>query len=402
MTLLAKGQLARTGPPLSRGLPLVALWTLAGIYAALALALCLLPAAGGMRNAAGSVVGNDFLTFYAASILVHAGNAIAVFDQGRFFALQDSISGLTQHFPWAYPPVFLLFVAPLSRLPYLIALAAWVGAGALGFGLLVRRLSGLALPLVLIAPPLIQNAADGQNGALTAVLIAGGLLALADRRALLAGFLFGLLVYKPQVFILAPVCLLAAREYRALLILVATSTALVLLSFVCFGADIWWKFLAHLPDHAATLLGDPVQGNRVPTVFAAVYKLTLSHRAAEIAQMMATLGAFALIFWVWRRAQGLFARALAFCVAMPLATPIMLEYDLAIWTLPMAMLAAHLWRRGGSWPDWAALAFLAFLPSIIWITASSGFGPWAFVILAFVPYVLFAARRADGTLPQAA
>ena len=145
-----------------------------------------------MRNAAGSVVGNDFLTFYAASILVHAGNAIAVFDQARFFALQQSISGLTQHFPWAYPPVFLLFVAPLSRLPYLIALAVWVGAGALGFGLLVRRLSGLALPLVLIAPPLIQNAADGQNGALTAALIAGGLLALADRRALLAGFLFGL------------------------------------------------------------------------------------------------------------------------------------------------------------------------------------------------------------------
>ena len=165
-----------------------------------------------------------------------------------FLALQDSISGLAQHFPWAYPPIFLFFVSPLSRLPYLIALAVWVGAGALGFELVVRRLSGLALPLILIAPPLIQNAADGQNGALTAALIAGGLLALADRRVLLSGFLFGLLVYKPQVFILAPVCLLAAREYRALLILAATSAALVLLSFACFGADIWWKFLAHLPD----------------------------------------------------------------------------------------------------------------------------------------------------------
>ncbi len=99
MTLLAKGQLARTGPPLSRGLPLVALGTLAGIYAALALGLCLLPAAGGMRNGAGSVVGNDFLTFYAASILVHAGNAIAVFDQPRFFALRIPFPGLPSTFP---------------------------------------------------------------------------------------------------------------------------------------------------------------------------------------------------------------------------------------------------------------------------------------------------------------
>ena len=150
------------------------------------------------------------------------------------------------------------------------------------------------------------------------------------------------------------------------------------------------------------ILGNPVQSNRVPTVFAAVYKLTLNYKAAEIAQMMATLGAFALVFWVWRRAQGIFARALAFCVAMPLATPIMLEYDLAIWTLPMAILAAHLWRRGGDWRDWAALALLAFLPSFIWITASAGLDLWAFVILAFVPYAIFAARRADGALPQAA
>ena len=80
----------------------------------------------------------------------------------------------------------------------------------------------------------------------------------------------------------------------------------------------------------------------------------------------------------------------------------MLEYDLAIWTLPMAMLAAHLWRRGGDWRDWAALTLLAFLPSIIWITASAGLDLWAFVILAFVPYVVFAGRRADGALPQAA
>jgi alpha-1,2-mannosyltransferase len=399
MPLLAKGRSARIGPPLRRGLPLVALWTLAGLYAALALGLCLVPAGAGMRNGAGAVVGNDFLTFYAASMLVHTGDAVAVFDPPRFFALQDSISGISQHFPWAYPPIFLLFVAPLAHLPYLLALAVWVGASGLAFGLLVRRLSGLALPLVLIAPPLIQNAADGQNGAWTGALITGAILALANRRALLAGVLFGLLAYKPQVFVLAPICLLAAREYRALAMLVVTSLALILFSLGYFGVDIWWKFLAHLPDHAATLLGDQVQSNRVPTVFAAIDKLTRNRAAASLAQAFATLGAGGLVFWVWRGCAAPFARALAFCIAMPLATPILLEYDLTLWTLPMAMLAAHLWRAGGDWRDWMALTLLAFLPSIIWITASSGLNLWAFVILALVPYVIFAARRAGGELP---
>jgi alpha-1,2-mannosyltransferase len=402
MTLLAKGRSARFGPPLRRGLPLVVLWTMAGLYGALALGLCLVPVGAGMRNGAGAIVGNDFLTFYAASILVHLGDAVAVFDPPRFFALQEAISGSSQHFPWAYPPIFLLFVAPLAHLPYLPALAVWVGASGLAFGLLVRRLSGLALPLVLIAPPLIQNAADGQNGAWTGALFAGAILALANRRALLAGVLLGLLAYKPQVFILAPICLLAAREYRALAMLVVTSLALVLLSLGFFGVDIWWKFLAHLPDHAATLLGDRVQSNRVPTIFAAIDKLTHSRAAANLAQALATLGAGGLVFWVWRGCAAPFARALAVCVAMPLATPILLEYDLTLWTLPMAMLAARLWREGSDWRDWTALMLLAFLPSLIWITASSGFDPWAALILALVPYVIFAARRAGGALSQPA
>src|SRR5579863_5834774 len=338
MTFLAKSRSIPTAPPVSRALPLVAFWTLAAIYAALSLSICLLPAGPGFRNGAGAVVGNDFLTFYAASTLVKAGEAAAVFDPSRFLALQEAISGLKQHFPWGYPPIFLFFVAPLAGLPYLAALAAWLGTASLAFGLIVRRLSGLALPLALIAPPLIQNAADGQNGALTAALIAGGILALGRRRSLLAGCLFGLLAYKPQVFILAPVCLLAARDIRALTALAVTSCVLALSSVACFGTEIWWAFVAHLPAHAAAVMATPGPSNRVPTVFAALYKLTFNTKIADVAQALATLGAWALVYWSWRRTTGIFARVLAFSIAMPLSTPIMLEYDLAIWTLPAAML----------------------------------------------------------------
>ncbi len=223
-------------------------------------------------------------------------------------------------------------------------------------------------------------------------------MAHTHRRAYLAGILFGLLAYKPQVFILAPICLFAARDYRALLALAVTSLGLALLSVGIFGADIWWKFLAHLPAHAALILGNHLPSNRVPTVFVLVYKLTANATAAKAAQIIATLAAWALVYWVWRKPTNLFAKVLAFAVALPLSTPILLEYDLAIWALPAAMLLKHLWSRRGDWADWAALSTLWLLPSIIWYASRHGINPWALAIVALVPYVIRGGEKIAPTL----
>jgi hypothetical protein len=383
----ANGAVRSVWPPLGRGLPLMLLAAFAVFYAAIAIPACLLPTGGTLRNTVGSIAGNDFLTFYVASKLVLTGSAAAVFDQARFFALQDAMSGIAEHFPWAYPPLFLLVVAPLATLPYTWALATWLGFTSLSFGWIVRKLSGLALPMVLILPPLVQNAIDGQNGALTAALFAGGVAALANRRTILAGLLFGCLAYKPQVFALVPIALIAARQWKSLAAAIVASLLLAFVSLAAFGFDIWFKFAAHLADHMQWVLDGRLPSDRFPTTFIFIYKLTGRAGLAKIAQLASSLFACGFIYWAWRKTEAILPRVLAFCVAMPLATPFMLEYDLAVWALPAAMIFVQLWRGPGRWGDWAALGILFLLPPAIWYASRFGVNLWVLFIVALVPYV---------------
>ena len=55
----------------------------------------------------------------------------------------------------------------------------------------------------------------GQNTFLSLALFYGG-MRLVDRAPAIAGILLGLLAYKPQLFLLIPVALLAARRWRVL------------------------------------------------------------------------------------------------------------------------------------------------------------------------------------------
>ena len=385
-------------PPLDRGLPLVILCGLALAYAWVAIPMTLIPRAG-WRTAFGGLVGNDFLALYSAGLLALRHSAADAYDVARLFAFQDAVSGTASHLPFPYPPHFLLLAAPFAAMPYLPALIAWIVGTTVPFVVLVRRASGLAWPLVALAPPLIQNAIDGQNGALTASLFAAGLLLLADRRPVMAGVMFAFLTYKPQVFVLIPICLLAAREYRALAALVATGLVLLLASIAAFGVDIWRRFAEYLPEQMAYVLQGRLPVSRCPTVFILVFKTFGSLPAADVAQAVATLAAWALVGWSWRRTPAIFPRALAFCIALPLSTPYMLEYDLAVWTLPAAILMMRLARGPGAAADWLGLAALWLLPPAIWLMSLTGWHLSALPVVALAPYAIWAVRRESAAAP---
>ncbi|HLJ71848.1 MAG TPA: glycosyltransferase 87 family protein, partial [Roseiarcus sp.] len=176
------------GPPLARGLPILALCVAALAYAWIAIPLTLVPFTE-RRTWSGGVVGNDFLAFYSAARLAW-GHAADAYNLPRPFAAEAAASGTGMRLPFTYPPLFLLYAAPLAAAPYLPALYAWIVATTAPFALVARRLSGLATLLVALSPPVIQNAIDGQNGALTASLFAGGLLLLTRGRPVLAGIAF--------------------------------------------------------------------------------------------------------------------------------------------------------------------------------------------------------------------
>ncbi|NLH83096.1 MAG: DUF2029 domain-containing protein [Phyllobacteriaceae bacterium] len=377
--------------PLMRAIPFLAMLIFALVYGFVGIAACHVPTGDGLANYGGGVVGNDFLAFYSAAQLTLRGTADAVFDHLRYVAMQDEISPLGPHHPWAYPPHLLIVLTPLGLLPYLAAFLVWTVATAAPFVLMLRARVGFALPILLLAPPILQNALVGQNGALTASLIFGGVLALAGGRSILAGVLFGLLVYKPQVAILMPIALLAARDFRALAAFVAAAVALPLLSLAVFGLDIWWAFLRHLPEHMELVLAGKLPAERFPTVYVAVERLTGDRAIAEICQLAAMLAAWAGVYTAWRRSRSPSTRLITICLALPFAAPFLLEYDLAIWAVPGLMAAKRVWLGHARRFDRVAMVLWLMTPPVIWLTGvtrlSLGLLPvTALLVLHVIPW----------------
>jgi len=112
---------------------------------------------------------------------------------------------------------------PLGELSYFTALAAWQLLPLLGFLLVMSRM-GIPWALFFLLPlsgAVVQNIAAGQNGSLSAFFLAGALLTL-ERRPIVAGVLFGLMTFKPQLALLIAPTLLFGRHWRALIVLAVT------------------------------------------------------------------------------------------------------------------------------------------------------------------------------------
>lgn len=381
--------------PFDRAIPFVAMLVFSLVYGFVGIAACHVPTGEGLANYGAGVVGNDFLAFYSAAKLTLRGAAETVFDRSAYLAMQDEISPLGPHHPWAYPPHLLLPLAPFGLLPYFASFLVWTAVMAAPFVILLRRRYGLALPILLLAPPILQNALVGQNGGLTASLIFGCVLALSAGRSALAGVLAGLLVYKPQVAVLMPIALLAARDSRALAAFVVTAAALPLASVAVFGLDIWGAFLRHLPEHMDMVLSGRLPAERFPTVYVAVERLTGARRVAEACQLVSMLAAWAAVYAVWRRSRSTTTRMIALCLAMPLAAPFMLEYDLTVWAVPGFAVAVRIWRGHARRFDHAAMTLWLMTPPAIWLLGRTHWSLGLLPVLALVALHLIPALRSN-------
>lgn len=348
----------------------------------------LLVAGPGFLNLVGNGAGSDFIAFYAAAKQAATGGAAGVYDVAKLHALEVALLGADAGvYPWSYPPPYLLIVAPLALLPFLPALWAWLIATTGALILAARQAAPhfITPALVVIFPGVMQNLFAGQNGALSAALIGGGLVSLAGRPAL-AGFFFGMMIYKPHIALLLPLCLIAGKHFRALAWMVATAVALVLASLAAFGLEPWTLFIENMPKsleiNAKLAQFGPWQ--RDPTVFIAVMKATDNLSWALAAQGISTICAVAACAWVWMRNQGLAARALALAAAILLATPHAFDYDLAILVIPFAFMAWQAWRFGPRPGMLFMLVLLWIAPLLIWFVSHSigqPIGPVVFIAL---------------------
>src|SRR3984957_7008220 len=290
-------------------------------------------------NGMGRPFGDDFINFWSGAYLAVHGPATQVYDPAAFHAFQQSIvGGALEGYLYIYPPVLLVLTAPLGLVPYVPAFVLWLSAGWFAFYRALR----LALPdrgallLALATPAVFINTIAGQNGTWTAALFGGG-LGLLNRRPMLAGGLLGLLVFKPQLAILIPVALAAGRHWRALAAAAITAGALLAVSALWFGTDIWINYI-RLVELLRRLILEDGTGvwYRFVSVFVATRRLGVPVETYYLVQGSACVLAGIAVALVWFRDAPAGIKNAVLLLGTCLATPFLQDYDLVFGALAVA------------------------------------------------------------------
>jgi alpha-1,2-mannosyltransferase len=294
----------------------------------------------GLIDRNGKPIGSDFSSFYAAGSLVLDGRANDVYDMALHYAREQQIFGAaTPYYGWLYPPIFLLVATPLALMPYPLALAVWqISTFALYLsviGVIVRRMrqrgmviGPIWLPIAAGFPAVFVNLGHGQNGFLTAGLFGAALLALPTR-PVISGVLFGLLAYKPQFALIVPVALLVAGQWRTVVAAGIAVMALVAVTSLAFGADLWLAFAASTETSRKLLLeGGDVGFEKLQSVFAAARMWGGGIPLAYAVQGVASAAAVCGTAWVWRSSGDRDLKGALLIIATLLASPHVLDYDL--------------------------------------------------------------------------
>ncbi|HET6194781.1 MAG TPA: glycosyltransferase family 87 protein, partial [Acetobacteraceae bacterium] len=188
----------------------------------------------------------DFLVFHAAGrawiegqgALIYNGDALTAF-QNALYA--DRLPGEVRFRPFFYPPTFLLMLLPFAALAVGKAYALFLSGTAALATMLEGRHDWPGWLAILVSPAAVWVALTGQNTFLSLALFYGG-FRLLDTMPALAGILLGLLAYKPQLWLLVPLAVVAARQWKALAWMIGTIIVMALASLVVFGPDLWRAF----------------------------------------------------------------------------------------------------------------------------------------------------------------
>ena len=274
----------------------------------------------------------DFAALWSYGQILHTGGAAALYDPDRLQALQ-TVLGLPadERNPFPYPPGFLLAIWPLGLVPFGAAFVAWI---TVTLGLYLWACHGRLGWLAVFAPGTTIGVVAGQTGFLTGALFLGGLRLVATR-PWLGGALLGLLTVKPQLGVLIPVALTAARAWRAMAAAALAASALTTVSLLVFGPGTLGRWLESLPGYAALFAGRSVRYGMMPTVTANLTMLGVP--GVGPLQATATLAAAALVWVAWRPSAvgpaGPGSRAwLILAAATFLATPHAFVYDMPLLT----------------------------------------------------------------------
>jgi len=318
---------------------------------------------------------SDFSVFWAASHVMLNGESWQAYDYATFSAIERTLFNNRPEFtllPWLYPPTFLLVVSPLSLLPLGLAYAVTAIAGIAAYVFAAMRVSALGATsigrdvgmLALVASPgVFVTVLYGQNALLTATLAALAIYGI-DRRPLLAGLCIGLLAIKPQLALVFPFVLVAARSWRTFFAAAASAGAFTLISTLICGTRTLTMFFANTRFvREAILEHNPHFWQSSPTAFATLRDAGYTLATAYAAQASVALVAIGAACFVWRSTRDVGLRTAALTIATLLANPYAWHYELAWIGLALASLLAIGLRDGWLPGEQEAIAIGWLLPA---------------------------------------
>ncbi|HEU0156354.1 MAG TPA: glycosyltransferase family 87 protein [Stellaceae bacterium] len=358
-------------------------WALIVAFAAAILLFALISLYSiGLNLAQKNIWSNDFFAIWSFAKFTTTRTAATIYDNAVIHDFQvDLGSSPTYYLPCPYPPSFLLLIAPLGFFSYYAAYAIWI-FGTFAFYLIVsirRQSSRIGAVLFALAPASIVTFASGQTGFLTSALIVGG-FRFAAERPILGGILFGLATVKPQLGLLVPVALIAARRWRAAAAACVTALVVVLASGAVLGWQVWPIWLVTLGGHAdwAARVGS----RYTVTIIGSLGLLGVGLHWARWVQAGVTTLVVILVWLAFRRGTASLAVAAAL-VGTFLATPYAFIYDMPMATnAAVALLAAE--RTPGRPLGVVTIAVVGLslmLPLIIALT-------WKLSMIRSVPMIL--------------
>ena len=354
----------------------------------------------------------DWMVFYTAARAYFDGNLPLIFDgEALTAALNQRFAAwlaLPIHLhPWVYPPSFLLLFAPFGMLPPLLSLLVFLASGLIALFAAALLFVGRGQPRWIVAfslvlcPAVPFNVMTGQNAFFTSALLVGGFGLLA-RHPVVGGGLLGILTFKPQLWLMVPVALVAARQWRALAGAAGSALAVALLSLALFGPEIWrvWFGLMTGGDAAYRAWVTSGRLNGV-SVFACVSWLGASPGLANLAQWAAIAVAAAFVYRAYRRFDpGALALAVLLAATM-LAAPHVSTSDAVLLALATSLFVA---APGPAPPRPAPLMLAAAVWIIPLFNPPSVFRPGAFTPLLILMLLgaLLVRIRDEGGLPAPA
>jgi hypothetical protein len=345
---------------------------------------------------------SDFImTFYVAGHLVAGGRSDELYPQPDARSFIDSpfdkaAHALLPHLPKAttgaymYIPLVAGFFAPFSFIDPNLSLFLWQALSVLALGLSCFLLSRLtawktsdAFFLSFLYTPVFLTLWAGQLGLGLGLLpLCAGYVLLLRQRPLAAGFVWSVLLLKPQYFFPAAFVALACavrRRYRALVGIMLGLTVLIALTILAFSPSVTLQWLlSHRVSDAYFFEGLQGIPNHLLTGLPANLMVLFPVNERRAVKFPLYAGAAAL--WLfglwfctrakWSQLEGSAKVSLTFVIGLVLSSltlPHLLYYDLCV-LLPAGFL---LLAKNGPLPSQKGLRTIAVLG---WITVS-GFLP---------------------------